>query len=63
MVMAQIDVLCGNYDDAIDELEILLSIESWWTTNYMQADPLFKPLRDLPKFQKLMKKYQNTQEI
>jgi hypothetical protein len=60
MVMAQIDVLSGKYDDAIDELETLLSSQTWWTTTYMQADPVLAPLRNLPRFKALMKKYQST---
>jgi hypothetical protein len=57
MVMAQIDVLSGAYDDAIDELESLLVLQSWYTTTYMEADPLLKPLRKLPRFKALMEKY------
>jgi hypothetical protein len=60
MVMAQIDVLSGEYDDAIDELEELLSSQTWWTTTYMEADPFLKPLRNLPRFKALMSKYQST---
>jgi hypothetical protein len=60
MVMAQIDVLGGAYDDAMDELEHLLSIQSWWTTTYMKADPLLEPLRNLPRFKAMMKKYQSA---
>jgi len=57
MVMAQVNVLIGNYDAAIDELDTLLSIENWYTTNYIEADPLLDPLKDLPRFKALMKKY------
>jgi len=62
MVMAQIDVLIGNYDAAMDELETLLSIQTWWTTTYMEADPYLEPLRQLPRFKKLMKKYRMPEE-
>lgn len=58
MVMAQVDVMIGNYDDAIDELEQLLSIESWWTAAYMRADPLFSPLRELPHFNSMLTKFE-----
>ena len=59
MVMAQVDVLGGNYNSAIDELETLLSIQTWYTTTYMQADPLLDPLKELPRFRALMKKYES----
>jgi hypothetical protein len=58
MVMAQINVLSGAYDDAIDELETLLELQSWWTTSYMKADPILAPLRDLPRFKAMIKKYE-----
>jgi hypothetical protein len=61
MVMAQIDVLSGAYDSAIDELEYLLSLQSWWTTTYMKADPLLEPLHELPKFKAMIQKYEKKQ--
>jgi hypothetical protein len=61
MVMAQIDVLIGKYDAAIDELETLLSIQNWYTTTYMQADPLLDPLKELPRFKALMEKYERQE--
>ena len=60
MVMAHIDMIIGKYDAAIDELETLLSIQSWWTTTYMEADPIFAPLREMPRFKALMKEFQYT---
>ena len=58
MVMAQIYTLVGMYDLAIDELEYHLSIPAWSTPAYLKADPIFAPLRDKPRFQELMKKYE-----
>ena len=57
MVMAQIYSIVGEYDLAIDELELSLSIPGWSTPNSLRADPFFDPLEDLPRFQTLMKKY------
>ena len=59
MVMAQVDVIIGRYDDAINELETLLSIQSWWTTTYILADPYFEPLHKIPRFNSMIKKYIN----
>lgn len=57
MVMAQIETKCGNYDRAIDLIENLLSLESSFTVNDFELDPLLEPLRDIPKFKALMEKY------
>ena len=57
MVMAQIYTIVGEYELAIDELELLLSIPSWRSIKYLQVDPLFAPLQDNPRFIELVKKY------
>ena len=57
MVMANICVICGRYDEAIDKIDYLLSIESGLTTNVFKLDDEFKPLWNLPRFQEVMKKY------
>lgn len=58
MVMAQIYAMIGEYDKAIDELEYLLSIESWSTPNYLRAEPFFEPLQEIPRFKKLLARYE-----
>jgi hypothetical protein len=57
MVMAQIYTMVGEYDQAIDKLEFLLSIPSWSTPKYVRADPIFAPLRGLPRFEEIMAQY------
>lgn len=58
MVMARIYVNCGKYDEAIDELEYLLSLESVNTANDLKLYLWVDPLRDHPRFQALLKKYE-----
>jgi serine/threonine protein kinase/tetratricopeptide (TPR) repeat protein len=55
--LAHIYVLLGEYDIAIDKLEYLLSIPSWYSVPLLQLDPTYDPLRQHPKFQKLLEKY------
>jgi len=53
--LAQIYVMVGEYDSAIDRLEYLLSIPSWNVSiPYLRIDPTWAPLRNHPRFQKLL---------
>jgi hypothetical protein len=63
MVMAQVDVMIGNYDDAIDELEQLLTIQSWWTATYMRADPLFAPLGKIQRFNAMLDEFEKANGV
>jgi len=58
MVMAMIYTLVGEYEKAIDELELVLSIPSWCSAKYLRADPLFDPLESNPRFVALLNKYE-----
>ena len=60
MVMAMIYTIVGEYEKAIDELEYVLSIPAWVSAKYLMADPLFAPLYDKLRFQKLIAKYETT---
>jgi len=54
--LAQIYVKVGDYDSATDQLEYLLSIPtSFVSVPYLRIDPTWAPLRNHPRFQKLIK--------
>ena len=55
--LAQMYTLSGEYEAAIDQLELLLSIPYEISVTLIRIDPTWDPLRDNPRFQKLMKKY------
>ncbi|GAF71682.1 unnamed protein product, partial [marine sediment metagenome] len=55
--LAQIYVMVGEYDSAIDQLEFLLSIPGTMTVHELQLHPIWAPLRDHPRFQKLLEKW------
>lgn len=57
MVMAQIYTNCGRYDEAIDELEYVLSLETEYNVNRLKFISWIEPLKDLPRFQAVMKQY------
>jgi len=52
--LAQIYVMVGEFDAALDQLEYLLSIPSWVTIPVLRFDPVWAPLRNHPRFKKLV---------
>lgn len=59
MVMASIYTKAGRYDDALDELEFLLSIPSPYTVQFLAVTSAFDPLRDHLRYQALITRYEN----
>lgn len=57
MVMAVIYTMAGEYDNALDELEYLLSIQSYFTVHTIDFSPELEPLHDHPRYQALLQKY------
>ncbi len=57
MVMANIYCRCGKYEEALDEIEVLLSVQNSFTVNSANLNAHFDPLRKLPRYQEMMKKY------
>ena len=55
MGMAEIYAIVGEYDAAIEQIELLLSIPSVMSVPLLQVDPIWAPLRDHPRFQMLLK--------
>ena len=51
---ALIFVRTGAYEEAIDQLELLLSVPSETSPALFRLDPAWDPLRDNPRFQKLV---------
>jgi serine/threonine-protein kinase len=56
--LAHIHTMVGNYDEAIDLLDYLLSIPSWVTVPNLRLHPMWDPLRDHPRFRALLDKYE-----
>jgi len=54
--LAHIYVMVGEYDAAISQLEFLLSIPSEISIPLLKLDPAWDPLRDNPRFQKMLKR-------
>jgi hypothetical protein len=50
--------MVGEYDAAIDQFELLLSIPSPLSVQLLHVDPLWDPVRDHPRFHKVLEDYQ-----
>jgi len=59
--LAQIYVMVGQYDAAMDQLEYLLSISCNVSVALLRIDPRWDPLRSHPRFQKILEKYGKPQ--
>ena len=60
MVMAYVYTIAGEYDKACDELETIRSVPALVSAKWLRVEPLFDPLRDHPRFQELLEKYEKT---
>jgi serine/threonine protein kinase/Tfp pilus assembly protein PilF len=56
-IMAQI----GETNSALDEIEKLLLKPSELSVNTLRLDPIWNPIRDSPRFQELIRKYETSQ--
>jgi TolB-like protein/Flp pilus assembly protein TadD len=52
----------GQSDAAMDEIEFLLSIPSKLTVARLRLEPAWDPLRDHPRFQEILEKYEGEYE-
>jgi serine/threonine protein kinase/Tfp pilus assembly protein PilF len=56
--LAKIYTMVGDYDLAIDKIDFLLSNPGELSVPYIKIDPVWKPLRNNLRFQKILEKYQ-----
>ena len=54
MVMAVVYAQAGEIENAIDELEVALSVPNFASPAWFRMDPLFDPLRGNPRFEELL---------
>jgi TolB-like protein len=52
--LVQIYILTGEYDNAMDRIEFLLTIPGDLSVQLMKVDPAYDKLRNLPRFQKIL---------
>ena len=54
--MAKIYVMTGDYDKALEQISFLLSHPGPLSVRMLQLDPIWKPLREMPEFKKIIKR-------
>ena len=52
--MAEIYTMVGEYEDAIDKIEYLLTIPAPISKSSIKHDPIYQPLREYPRFKRLL---------
>ncbi len=52
--LAEIYLMTGDHDAAIEQLKILLSIPGYISAPYLKLDPIWSPLAEHPEFRKLI---------
>jgi serine/threonine protein kinase/tetratricopeptide (TPR) repeat protein len=55
--LAYVYSMVGEYDKALDEIELLLTVPYYFTTWDLKLSPYWDPMRDHPRFQELIAKY------
>jgi TolB-like protein/Flp pilus assembly protein TadD len=58
--LARIYTLLGDDEDALAQIEVLLSHPGWVSVPWLEMDPCFRSLRDKPRFLALCAKYPVT---
>jgi tetratricopeptide (TPR) repeat protein len=57
MDMAEVCVVLGEYDMALDRIETLLSANTFFSVPVLERTPRFDPLRDMPRYRRIVEKY------
>ncbi len=55
--LALIYLIIGDEDAALDQIEMLFTIPSWMSVDWLKVNPLYDRLSDNPRFQNLIRKY------
>lgn len=60
--LALVYVMTGEYDLALDQIEYLLSIPSFFSVSLLRLDPRWDPVRNHPRCAQLVEKYQQERK-
>lgn len=59
MVMAYIQLRAGNIDAALDFLDEVLSIPSYYSTTWIETDPIWNSVRNYPLYKEIISRYKD----
>jgi hypothetical protein len=59
--LARIHAYVGETDAALDRIDYLLSIPSYFSVALLRLEPWWDPLRNHPRFQEILEKYGEEQ--
>jgi len=65
VILADIFIIVGEYDKAIEQLEYLMSIPAGQdlSLNSLKLNQIHDPLRDLPRFKRLIERYSRSVKL
>jgi serine/threonine protein kinase/tetratricopeptide (TPR) repeat protein len=52
--LAEVCMMCGEYEKAIDQIETLLSVPSGMSVGLLSVDPIWDPIRSNPRFRRIV---------
>jgi len=55
--LAEIYMMCGEHEAAIDRIETLLSVPGYTSAAILRIDPLWDPIRSNPRFKRLVEEH------
>jgi eukaryotic-like serine/threonine-protein kinase len=58
--LTEIYTTTGEYDQAFDQIEILLSHPTLFSVQILKLDPIFDPLRSHPRYKQIIEKYSKS---
>lgn len=58
--LSEIYTTIGEYDQAFNQIEILLSNPAWFSIKVLMVDPVFDPLRSHPRYKQIIDKYSKS---
>ena len=54
--MARAAVMAGRFETALDHIDQLLAMRSRFSVRLLELDPIWDPLRDLPRYRTLVER-------
>ena len=60
--LAPVYILAGDFDNALKQINYLLTNPTGFSVNILKLDPLYDPLRNLPGYKNIINKYSDQMD-